>query len=566
MSPSDNTSSQNGIEKLSKIKMLEKIEKLKQAIWDKRPILGEIMLRHGDKTLYDYSKDFTDVNPAPSLDMRKPKLISVIKDLVSKRLGQDAAEGVARQLEKKALVSTIDHHGPIDHPFFVNSNIISSIPFAKANDPDLKYSIVLSFASVSANNASAFPRGILFHGDMDGFGENLIRLPILADKFKMGVVYGLDGFTQEDLNKANSQLDKKITSGEVSKDQASKIRQILKVFFGNKDVLKIKDLASQISKINYLIWPTFFHTKKDEDKLISKFKPISDLIYIDIESVITETIINFHLNNPKSLIYNLLFNRELRDLEIKYFGNLYGGFSIDKTWGTFLFWGIDDKYRRVGLFLEGNEIVSTDGSIRCELSPHAVLEGLKQKKIFPSMLLCYIMTSFYYGMKCLGGFCQVHDLTMVKEAWQNFLIEIGEKSEAESIIPIQTKELGGDGMILAYLIKGTELIASTGLDMMLDTECTMFDHYMDLSKKVTLNEMMNIMLPEMYTVLYPFDTRDPELLEITPSQILEVSGVKKKLLSYFKKDSCSDYRINIDAEPINYFKGLQAYLDARKND
>jgi hypothetical protein len=139
------------------------------------------MEKHGNKILHSYAQDFMDVNTSQRLDERKPELIKFASAIVERRLGKKVAQEVSTQLLKFPLVSTTDHHGPIDHPFFVNANIISGIPYAEKKDPDLRYLVVFSFASVSVNNASAFPRGILFHG---GVGESgsLIRLPILQKK------------------------------------------------------------------------------------------------------------------------------------------------------------------------------------------------------------------------------------------------------------------------------------------------------------------------------------------------------------------------------------------------
>ena len=49
----------------------ETLVDLKKAIWARRPILGDIMEKHGKKNLFDYSKDFLDVNPSPLLDAEK---------------------------------------------------------------------------------------------------------------------------------------------------------------------------------------------------------------------------------------------------------------------------------------------------------------------------------------------------------------------------------------------------------------------------------------------------------------------------------------------------------------
>jgi hypothetical protein len=49
------------------------------AIWKKRPILGEIMEKHGNKILHSYAQDFMDVNTSHRLDERKPELIKFVR-------------------------------------------------------------------------------------------------------------------------------------------------------------------------------------------------------------------------------------------------------------------------------------------------------------------------------------------------------------------------------------------------------------------------------------------------------------------------------------------------------
>ncbi len=494
------------------------IEKLKTAIWKRRPILGEIMQRHGDKFLFDYAKDFMDVNESPFLDARKPELIECAEKLIEKRLGSEVAKGVTKQLLKKPLVSTTDHHGPIQHPFFLNSNIISAIPYYETEDEDMKYLVVFSFASVSVNNASTYTRGILFHGHGDNV-NSLIRLPFLPDKLKMGVVYATRGYNREDLSKAEDELLKK----DFDPGRGEKIRELIEEFFANERVMNSTDLNEQITEINFDLWKRLFHPVKQ--------KKMPDLIYLEIETLVTEMLLNNHLKNPDSLIYKVLFDPKFIELNYKYFNNIPGAFSLEKEWGTYMFWALDEKLHRVRLSLKDGVLTSGHGSWNYEMTPEGIAQALRDKKIFPGMLLCYLMVSLYYGMKCLGGFCQVNDLTQTKSAWAGMLNELGLSEEVAALEPVQTKELGGDGMVLSYLkSRDGEAFPAMSFDMILQNEDTSFETYVNLSKKVTLMEMMGPMLPEMYTVLYPIQERDQSLLVDTPEDIFKQTGLGQKLL------------------------------------
>jgi hypothetical protein len=368
----------------------------------------------------------------------------------------------------------------------------------------------------------------MFHGGMDG-SRNLLRLPLLPDKLKMGVVYGTRPFNQQDLDHLDGELKKKERDGQVALGRGDAVRSLLKAYFATPDVLESPDYSSQITKINYRLWPALFHPAAGFKQ--SSFTSIPDLLYLEIETIVSEAFQRFHKDNPQSLIHRLLFNADFRQSALRHFNDIPGAFSKEKDTGTFFFWGIDDHHHRMRLRFEDGFLVSPDGSFKAELTPEVIGKLLREKKIFPSMLLSYLMVSLYYGMKCLGGFCQVNDLTMAKDAWRCILLERGEEQEVEAIVPIQTKELGGDGMVLAYARSTVgDLVPATGIDLALETRDTSFEKYVARSKMVTLSEMMSSMLPEMYTVLYAANERDSALSSITPEEIMRGTGLQEKLL------------------------------------
>lgn len=503
------------------------LERIKEAIWKRRPILGNIMRSHGDDKLYDYARDFIDINKSPILDARKHELIGVAQELIAARLGNEVGEKVARQLTKFPLVSTADHHGSIDHPLWVNANIISALPQLENSDPDNKYLIVFSFSSVSVNNHT-YPRGILFHGGDNCNGE-LIRLPILPDKDKMGIVYAMRGMTRDDIEKSQAAVLKKEHEGAISHGRGTRINSIIDTYFGNSDVLGAASLAEQITKINYHLWPHLFHPPEGIRREDQGAR-VPGLIYLEIETLVIELLIRYHLSNPDSFIYKLLFDSTYQERVKILFNSIPGAFSNEKNWGTYLFWAIDDKMHRVRMFFADGILHSTQRRHSCAMTPEGLKDALLKKEIFPSMALCYLVVSLYYGMKCLGGFCQVNDLTMTKFAWQQLLAEMGEMDEADAINPVQTKELGGDGMVLSYLPNERgELVAATGIDMLLEKPDTSLEWYVKVSKRVTLNDMMTPILPEIYTVLYSGTDRDPEFASLTTEELIHYTQLKEKL-------------------------------------
>jgi len=491
---------------------------IKRIICERRPILGQIMESHGADTLYEYTRDFMDVNKVTRAENRRQELIETAKEIIGERLGKEIGEASARQLYKLPLVSTADHHGPLTHPFFVNSNIISALPYTDYNDPDVRFLIVFSFATVSLNNSS-FPRGITFHGGMNGTG-NFIRLPILPDRLKMGVVHGMRAMTQEDLVRAGNELSKRQKSGELEAKRAEQVRSILDNYFGASDVLQCSDFSAQVTKMNWRLWPDLF----------KKNAASPGLVYLEIETLVSELLIRHHLMNQNSLFYRLLFHPEWQRLVLELFNNLPGAFSLKDKWGTYFFWARDAKCHRVQLALGGGKLYSHDREYVYDFTPEEIVRALQEKQIFPGMSLCYLLVPLYYGMKCLGGFCQVNDLTMTKEAWVKLLSLVGEAAESEAALPIQTKELGGDGLVLAYLRtpKGN-IVPATGIDMIMEEPKSEYNQYIALAKNITLAEAISPLLPVIYTVLYSIHERDAALSNLTAEEIVMATNLYQKL-------------------------------------
>ncbi|MFA6525668.1 MAG: hypothetical protein WCT33_05385 [Patescibacteria group bacterium] len=520
------TTPDDGDPHLSSLK--QELSQLKEAIWERRPIFGEIIRNNGQKNLYQYTKAFLNFKTSQFFTSRQFELISITNKLISSRLGEDVGNAVAKQLIKYPLVSTTDHHGPIDHPFFVNCNIISSLSYHEHNDPDLKYLVVFPFASVSINNLSAYPRGILFHGGINGT-KNLIRLSFFPDKEKMGVVCGTRAYQQTDIERAQQELEKKYKQGEVAPDKKDSIRMLLDTLFAHPDILNSPDLSTQITKINYQLWPQLFHTL-NRDNTNEKIKA-PQLIYLEIETLVSEILQKYHFTDQQSSLYRLLFDQSFCRQAQELFEGIPGAFSTTDKWGTYLFWAVNEKKHRKRLLLDGDKLVGQDINYQLDLTPEAISLALQQKKIFPSMLLCYITVALYYGMKCLGGFSQVNDLPMTKMAWQELLWENNLLEEALALETVSTASYGGDGLVLSYLpTQSGSLVPATGIDMILENIDTRYEDYLQLAKNIKLEEILNPMLPEMYSVVYNVKERLPELSNLTPEQIIKATGLQNKLV------------------------------------
>jgi hypothetical protein len=394
--------------------------------------------------------------------------------------------------------------------------------------------VVFSFSSISLNNASGWPRGIEFHGGENGEGP-LIKLPLLPDRHKMAVVYRMRGIQNEDIQKSLHVLQKLEHTGALARTRRQKLAALLNKFFADPHIASFPNLTPQVTVLNTRLWPKMFHPARTQESA-----PIQDaivpptLIYLEIETLVTELIVRFHLHDADSTLHNLIFNPLWRTAALRHFDSITGAFSREKGWGTHFFWGVNAHLHRTHLDLDTDALIIRETGARIPLTPDRIEAALREKTIFPSMLLCYLTIALHYGMHCLGGFSQVHDLTMIKEGWNNILQEFGKRDEAYALQQIPTTLFGGDGLVLSYLRFPHTLTPATGIDMLLADDDTQFTQFLRLAKEVTLREMMAPMLPEIYTVLYHAGEREKKFAALTSENIMATTRLTEKLSSLLK--------------------------------
>lgn len=501
----------------------ENFDKLKEKVLVKRPVLAEILRKRGDKNLFEYASYYLDVNLNDPIRKRQGQFIDTFKSLIEKRLGSEIAEKAAKQMEKYYFVSTTDHHGPITHPFFINSNLVTAMTYMESGDPLLSTLIVLSCANVSLNN-STYPRGVLYTSFAKGKAETQ-RINFFPASLRLCSVYGLRPYNKEEFERARKSVTEKVKLGEVKQEEADKVLEILDEVYGSEDVLNCKSYSEQITKSNEMLWQKFF--EKSGVKL-------PHLIYFDQEEVAAELLIKHHVMEH-TIITHFLFDPTYDELLMKYFDGLEGGFNTAKKAGTYLFWALpkDSKYR-IQLWKEGNFLVSEDGTYKLELTPENLKRALEEKEILPSMLLTFIVISFYYGVKCLGGFCQVNYLTAMKNAYIKLHADRENYRSIELCSRVQTKELCEDLTVAFMEGPDRDISMATGLDLILYGDKNTWETLKQESRRITLNEAIGPMMPDFYRVMYPDTEREADLMSLNDKDITRVTGLDKKIEPFAK--------------------------------
>lgn len=492
-------------------------ESLKKQVLKVRPILAELIEKHGNKNLYQYAKEYKDVNENPIIESRKDELIGTLHSMVEKRLDRATADSVSKQLKKYYFVSTTDHHGPISHSYFLNTNLVQALNCMDGKDPEINNVITLSCSNISLNNSS-YPRGILFQARTNNHTETR-KLPFLPAADRLCPVYDYRAYTEIDMQRVKKVIADKVRNKEINASLQEKLLHLIDEIYGNDYVYNSADFAQQITKSNYKLWNKLFQYNNVS---------VPNLVFIEQELLVANLLINYHLFS-NTILNKMIFNSDYAKLIEHYFEGMEGGFSrLNKT-GTYLFWGLPKgaKYR-LQLWRDGDYLVSENGEYKIHLTPDEIKDALERKALIPSMLLTFFVLSFYYGLKCLGGFCQVNYLTFMKDAYVKMQAELQNYKAIEACVRVQTKEYNEFTIAFSHN-PGDKMSLATGIDLYLYGKENLWSQISKMANNITFSEALNPLMPEFYTVMYPAKDREENLFAISSDQIIKFTGLDKKI-------------------------------------
>lgn len=426
-------------------------DKLKQAVFEKRPVLAKILEKHGNKKIAAYLD--LSFHHLKSDAKRQNELLKVFGREAARLYGKEIALQAVSDLRKKYFASTADHHGPLCHPFFTNGNLLMGL--ANRNN-GIKSLIVLSCANISMNNSS-YPRGVFFH---DKYLQKRINFFPWQNRHKS--VYAMPAY-------AKKQID------DAFKDESGDMLSEIRAIYEDSHVLSLKDYADQISLTNHSLW-----------KLMPGQENIN-LIYISQEQLVLNLLKEYHLNSQTE-IHSLLFDEKYLNEFEKDFLGVQGAFG-KKGKGTFLFWGIN-KGRRISLRRVQGKLVGNGFGLH--LNPEAISDAIENKRIMPSMALSFIILSFYYGLMCGGGFSQVDYLTEMRRAYAKLRAKLSLDDFPEIVTDYFSGEFGLN-MGRPYQL--------SGIDMLLEEKNTAEKMLYENYSNKALADSVDLMVPEFYKIV-----------------------------------------------------------------
>jgi hypothetical protein len=491
------------------------IDVIAKKVFARAPVLQETVDLHGAKTLFLYTNELQSVVLAERYVHRRTELVEVIKNRTAEVLGIASAEEIEKTLKMAYSVSTADHHGPICHPFFLNGNILSALPAMQTPEQRSKSIAVLACANVSLNNSS-FPRGILFHsanGQME-------QVPIVSAQYGMRPVLAHPGYDMEDLLRACRIVQAKIKCRAIDKTTGEKLISVLDQVYGQAIALGAKDYCAQISITNADLWRKFFSSSSVQ---------VPELICLAQEQLVGDLLAK-HLLEKKTFVYELFGTIDGWEQVKKYFDGKEGAFNTAARKGTFLFWAITGaEKKRQQVWYQRQRLETVDGSLSVECTVEALVAKMQTGELVPSMLVTFIVLSFYYGLVCRGGFFQPSYLTSLKEAYVTMLNDLGMVEEAAAVQSVETKQMGADMALSFARNKSGKLVQAAGLDLFLYGTNSTAQALLQTSKQLLVKEAIYVMMPLFYGILYSPSEQDSELRQVAESDVMELYRLEEKI-------------------------------------
>jgi hypothetical protein len=483
----------------------EKIEKMVTEVEGKRPVLKRIIAEYGSLTLLQYAQKFRD-NTAELIQSRD-SLIAPFVNYTQQLLGAEVAENLKRRLELNPSILTANHH----NPDFWWLTMQGTLLFSLAEEQDSVVP-VLAFGNIPLSN-STYPRGIIVRDGRTAEGhEKKVKVNIFPDKEKNRIASVTPSYSADMIQNAMRACEK-IQNPKLKEAMLS----ILNTIYLSEAALLPSSYGEQTTIVNYHLWKRLF---QEETKM-------PELVFIEVEKVI-EKVLEEDLKMEESLIYQLLFNQELRSIVIEKLDGAVGCWDLQKlaqlndeslskgdrrelkkACGTVFFWGIDSKGRQIPVLLSEKEgqcsLIGVDDSnepFSHPYTPEAVLSGLKEGKLLTGLFSSFTPLTFARAFKCYGGMQQADYLTTMRAGIYESLAQVGRIEWAEKIIAIPTENYA-TGMKLVVTLdddKEEYLRGADALDIIASGGLTQAQ-IEKLKSSITINDGNILGLPDVYRIV-----------------------------------------------------------------
>lgn len=389
----------------------------------KSPVICETIFAFGASTLSAYLQQ-TLQGGGDALQGRAD-FLDVVYQYVAPLLGAGVAQNVCSELDVSPVVLTTNHHGVDFFAQSVQGSLIFSLRLLNGNPA--KTVPIFACGGVPLDNLT-YPQGLLlYQADERNPAAIPRRLPIFPNRLRRQIVSAAAPIDQTMIQRALQRAAKMVSDNEISSSSFVVLLQILEDY-GAQSIIDLPTYSDQAVVLNHRIWR----------RLFADSEGVPDMVYLELEKI-AAALLEVDLMKTDSLASWVMLDSvcreqvlgELDGLTVCWqrdrLANRLAG-QFDGGCGTIFFWGISDANRRVPLAL----VTATSGDMlrgiddrgqpfEHPFDPKSIAQGLRAKRLLPSLFTCFLTLAFARGVRCLGGYYQAQYLPAIQRGLSKVL-------------------------------------------------------------------------------------------------------------------------------------------------
>jgi hypothetical protein len=392
------------------------------------PAVDALLSRYATAKVGDYVTQLGQPNVSAFQDNQD--FIREVANYTRETLGPELGNAISEDLRELPQVLTANHHGIDTFAQSTQSNLLFSMR-KKADGSPVKTVPVLACGSVPMNNLT-YPRGFLIYAGSAATGDGeILKLPLFPDSYKRKLVSIAGPFTTDMLCRSRARAKNLMESDKLNPGIEFALN---KVFDDCASIgQEFPGYSRQATIANHRFWRHLFQDGVRR----------SDLVYLELENIVCRLLVK-DLFDQSTISHQLLFDPELRgklidnlngqrgcwhheklSIRCSDSSDVKGQNTTDSTQGTIFFWGVDEKGRKIPLYLvEGSKTTSAElrgiddsGKLfTCPFTPADINRGLQDGRLLPSIFTSYLLVSIARGISCIGGYYQAEYLPIMRTA------------------------------------------------------------------------------------------------------------------------------------------------------
>ncbi len=390
------------------------------------PPLAATLAAHGTAAVRDYLRVAFPVSARPL--QPRDDLCEALYAEVEPLLGATVAGQARAALQTRPVALTANHHG-VD--FFAQS-LQGTLLFALGEAGPGLAPPVFACAAVPLDNIT-YPMGMLLYGapgvDLDALP---VKLPLYSNRYRremVGSVVGIDAGMRQRAAARCAALPG------LESALARTVATLLAEDYGAAQVTALEDYSRQSVALNQRLWQRLFRDPRAAPGSVT----------VELETL-AAAMLKRDLADATSLAASVHFDAPLRSAVFEALDGAPACWQAERLAarlsgaGTFLYWGINERGRRVPLYPDGagREPVlrgRDDKGVEHEyaLTPAAILAALDDRRLVPALFACFLVLALARGVTCVGAYFQARYLPAMKAGLGAALRRSGDEAAAAAV-------------------------------------------------------------------------------------------------------------------------------------